>query len=150
MFLLNFAHPLTADHLAAVERLTGEKPEVRDVACQFDPHQPFAPQVTALADAAGLTPEEWQTMPLLLNLPTLHVIAALLLAELHGRCGYFPAVLRLRPVEGAVPPRFEVAEVLDLQGQRERGRGTRGQRDHFTISPTHGLTHPPFRGKEKL
>lgn len=125
MLLLNFSHPLTAEHLAAVERLTGERPKVRAVSCQFDPQQPFGPQTTALADAAGLSAEEWQTAPLLLNLPTLHLIAALLLAELHGRCGYFPAVLRLRPVEGAVPPRFEVAEVLDLQGQREQARGRR-------------------------
>jgi hypothetical protein len=125
MTLLNFSHPLTPAHLAAIEQLTGDRPEVREVACQFDPQQPFGPQVVNLADAAGLSPTEWQTTPLLLNLPTLHVIAGLLLAEVHGRCGYFPAVLRLRPVEGSVPPRFEVAEILDLQGQRERARGRR-------------------------
>ncbi|MGA9351881.1 MAG: CRISPR-associated protein Csx15 [Anaerolineae bacterium] len=29
------------------------------------------------------------------------------LAELHGRCGYFPAHLRLRPKGGFVPPQYE-------------------------------------------
>ena len=37
-----------------------------------------------------------------------------LLAELHGRCGYFPAHVRTRPVQGSIPPQYEVAEVMDL------------------------------------
>jgi hypothetical protein len=125
MLLLNFSHPLTAAHLAAIEQLTGETPEVRNVPCQLDPQQPFGPQVVGQVDSVGLAAEEWQTVPLVIAPPSLNVIAGLLLAEVHGRCGYFPAVLRLRPVEGSVPPRFEVAEILDLQGQRERARGTR-------------------------
>jgi hypothetical protein len=58
----------------------------------------------------------------LINLPALNYSAALLLAELHGRMGYFPPCLRLRPVPEALPPRFEVAEVLHLQAAREAGR----------------------------
>jgi hypothetical protein len=54
--------------------------------------------------------------------PALNFSAVALLAELHGRCGYFPACLRLRPVAGARPPRYEVAEVLDLQAVRDRAR----------------------------
>ncbi|MCS7301391.1 MAG: CRISPR-associated protein Csx15 [Fimbriimonadales bacterium] len=56
------------------------------------------------------------------------MIAATLLAELHGRMGYFPPVLRLRPVEGAVPPRFEVAEILNLQQIRDTARSQRAVR----------------------
>jgi hypothetical protein len=48
-----------------------------------------------------------------------------LLAELHGRCGYFPAAVRLRPVPDSVPPRFEVAEIVNLQAVREKARGRR-------------------------
>ena len=48
-----------------------------------------------------------------------------MLAELHGRLGYFPPVLRLRPVEGALPPRFEVAEILNLQDVRDAARAKR-------------------------
>ena len=50
---------------------------------------------------------------------------ATLLAELHGRCGYFPAQLRLRPVPGSLPPRFEIAEVLNLQALRDAARERR-------------------------
>ena len=44
------------------------------------------------------------------------------MAELQGRRGDFPACLRLRPVAGAVPPRFEVAEILNLNEIRNEAR----------------------------
>ena len=124
--VLNFSHPLTEEHLSALGELVGSKiEEVREFKTLFDHHKPFAPQARELVDSIGLTPGEWQTRPLLVNLPSLNVIAALVLAELHGRCGYFPAVIRLRPVEGSVPPRFEVAEVLNLQAVRDAARHAR-------------------------
>jgi len=47
------------------------------------------------------------------------------LAELHGRCGYFPSILRLKPVAGSTPPRFEVAETVNLQAVRDTSREAR-------------------------
>ncbi len=126
MILLNFSHPLTAPQHAQVEALTGQAIErVVDIPSQIDPQQPLAPQVVALADRCGLTPAEWQTLPLLVNPPALNFVAVVLLAELHGRCGYFPAHLRMRPVKGNLPPQYEVAEVLDLQAVRDAARGRR-------------------------
>ena len=130
MILLNFSHPLTKDQIRQIEDLTGQKTEqVIEVPCHTDNGQPLAPQVAALADSCGLSAEQWQTLPLLINPPSLNFIAVALLAELHGRCGYFPAHLRLRPVAGSVPTRYEVAEVLDLQGLRE---GARCRRQRLT------------------
>ncbi len=126
MIILNFSHPLTADQVRQIEALTGHKVErVIEVPSQIDHQQPLVPQVTALANQAGLSPEEWQTLPLLVNPPSLNFIAVVLLAELHGRCGYFPAHLRMRPVQGSLPPQYEVAEVLDLQAVRDTARGRR-------------------------
>ena len=126
MILLNFSHPLMPAHLRQLEALTSQAIErVIEIPSQIDPQQPLVPQVTALADHAHLSPAEWQTLPLLINLPSLNYIAAVLLADLHGRCGYFPACLRLRPVAGSVPPQYEVAEVLDLQAVRDEARGRR-------------------------
>jgi hypothetical protein len=126
MHVINLAHPLTPAHLAAIEQSAGAKVErVVQVKTSLDPEQPFAEQARALVEAAGLSPEEWQTLPLLVNLPSLNVIAALLLAELHGRMGYFPAVLRMKPVPGTTPPQFEVAEILNLQAVRDAARGKR-------------------------
>jgi len=98
MILLNFSHPLTQEHLAQVAELTGEEPRVIEVPTQFDHNCSFAEQVRELVDGISLSPEEWQTTPLLVNPPALNVIAVTLLAELHGRMGYFPSVVRLWPV----------------------------------------------------
>lgn len=123
MFLLNFSHPLTAAQLAQVAALTGHPVDrVLDVPTHFNPAQPFAEQVIALVESVGLTAIEWQTLPLLINPPGHAPLAVTLLAELHGRMGYFPAVLRLRPVPESTPPRFEVAEIINLQAVRDQAR----------------------------
>lgn len=126
MLILNFAHPLTEEHLAVIEGLA-QQPVGRVVECpaQFDPQLPFAPQVEALLEEVGLSPREWQTLPLLVNLPALNYIAGIVVAMIHGRAGYFPTMLRLRPVANTMPLRFEVAELVDLQGLRDREREKR-------------------------
>lgn len=127
MILLNFSHPLTSIQLQQIEALTGQEVErVIEIHSQIDPDQPLVPQVVALTDKVGLSPAEWQTLPLLVNPPSLNFIAVALLAELHGRCGYFPAHLRLRPKAGSIPPQYEVAEILDLQAVRDTARKRRG------------------------
>jgi len=126
MILLNFSHPLTPDQLRRIEALVGQPiARVVEVHSQINPQQPLVPQVIALADACGLTPAEWQTLALLINPPSLNFIAVVLLAELHGRCGYFPAHVRMRPKSGVLPPQYEVAEILDLQAVRDTARQRR-------------------------
>lgn len=126
MLILNFSHPLTGEQVGAIEQRLGQNVErILPLPAQFDQQQPFVPQVQALIDRAPLTPEEWQTAPLLVVLPSLNYIAAMVLAELHGRMGYFPSVVRLRPVEEALPPRYEVIEVINLQGVRDAARKKR-------------------------
>lgn len=126
MILLNFSHPLTPAQLTHVETLTGQQVErAIDAPAQFDPAHLSGPQAVALVESCGLTPAEWQTAAILVVPPALNFIAVALLAELHGRMGYFAPCLRMRPVEGALPPRYEVAEILDLQGQRDVARRQR-------------------------
>jgi hypothetical protein len=126
MLILNYAHPLTAEQLAQVEALVGTKiSEVKQIKVQLNQAEPLLSQVVTLADAAGLSGEEWSGQALVVNPPSLNFVAIALLAELHGRMGYFPTCLRLRPIEGSIPPRFEVAEVLNLQDIRNAARGRR-------------------------
>lgn len=126
MFLLNFAHPITPEQQAQIEALTGQPiGQVIAVPVHFDNARPFLPQLERLMAQIPLSPEAWQTQPILVNPPSLNFITALLLAELHGRMGYFPPIVRLRPVPGAVPPRYEVAEILNLQAVREAARAHR-------------------------
>lgn len=126
MILLNFSHPLTPQQLDSIRQRIAEPLErVIAVPVQFDHHQPFLPQLEALMARIDLSPEEWQTASLLVNPPSLNFITALLLAEIHGRTGYFPPIVRLRPVKDALPPRYEVAEVLNLQAVRDAARTRR-------------------------
>lgn len=134
MILLNFSHPLTPAQIAQVETLTGQRAErVIEKMPQFDHAQAFAAQARALVDAVGLTAQEWQTAPLVIIPPALNFIAAIVLAELHGRMGYFPTVARLRPVADMTPPHpsvtlrtgFEIAEVVNLQSVRDAARTRR-------------------------
>ena len=126
MDILNFSHPLTDDQIDQILDMTGQLlGEVVDVKVQFDHFQLFELQAQTLVESLGKPPRYWQTAPILVVLPGLSVIAALLLAELHGRMGYFPAILRLRSIVGSMPPQFEVAEIIGLNMVREVARTKR-------------------------
>ncbi len=126
MILLNFSHPLTPAQLERVEALTGRRLErTVELQVQFDNERDFLPQLAELVARLPLSPQELQVEPILVNLPSLNYIAALLLAELHGRMGYFPPVLRLRLQPNSLPPSYEVAEILNLQAVREAARTNR-------------------------
>lgn len=123
MILINFSHPLTPTQLSTIETLTQEKSaQFIDVKTHFNETQTYTEQARALVEAVGLSSEQWQQERLLINPPSLSAIAALVLAELHGRMGYFPSIIRLRPVSGSMPPQFEVAEILNLHSVREKAR----------------------------
>ena len=125
MLILNFTHPLTSDQRAQIEALAHTSiEEIRTIPVQIDQAGPLEPQIVAIVDAVGLTSEEWQTRPLLINPPGYAPAAFVLLAELHGRIGHFPSIIRLRPQSGPVTT-FEVAELLNLQAVREAARQRR-------------------------
>lgn len=126
MIVLNFSHPLSAAQRAQIEALAGQPIEmIQDARAQFDPQRPFEPQLAEMLQGVPLSPSDWQTAPLLIVLPALNFIAAVLLADLHGRMGYFPTIVRMRPVVGSTPPVFEVAELLNLQALRNAARKQR-------------------------
>src|SRR6266852_7819092 len=123
MLILNFTHPLTPEQRAQIEALAHTSiEEVRTIPVQIDQVEPLEGQIIAIVDAVGLSSEEWQTRSLLINPPGYAPAAFVLLAELHGRMGHFPTLVRLRPVVGSVPTAYEVAELLNLQAIREEAR----------------------------
>jgi len=130
VLVLNYAHPLTKEQRERIEELAGQKIEqVLEIPVQFDVGQPFLPQVERLIRETerlvGRPKDFWQKAPLLINLPSLNFVAAVLLSYLHGLMGYWPTVIRLRPVEGSTPRRFEVAELINLDEVRQQARQAR-------------------------
>jgi hypothetical protein len=125
MLLLNFSHPLTEDQYAQIVALAGSPiDEVRDVRVQINQEETLEPQIVAIVDATGLTSHEWQTRTILINPPGYAPAAFVLLAELHGRIGHFPTLVRLRPKPGPIIT-YEVAELLSLQAVRDAARERR-------------------------
>ena len=125
MLILNFTHPLTPDQRAQIEALAHTSiEEVRTVPVQIDQTEPLELQIVVIVDTTGLSSEEWQTRPLLINPPGYAPAAFVLLAELHGRIGHFPSLIRLRPKSSSVTT-YEVAELLNLQTIREAARKRR-------------------------
>jgi hypothetical protein len=125
MLLLNFSHPFTRtqyEKIAALANMPIE--EVRTIRVQIRQEEPLEPQIVSIIDSVGLSSHEWQTRPLLINPPGYAPAAFVLLAELHGRSGHFPSLIRLRPEAGAVTT-YEVAELLNLQTIRDAARERR-------------------------
>src|SRR5690554_215622 len=126
MKIVNFSHPLTKKQMQQVAAITGQEvEEIIEVSSQIDPNDSLSPQIEKMLDLTNFSIGDWQTLPILINLPALNVSAAVMLAHLHGRMGYFPAVLRLRPVADAALSRYEVAEIMNLQSIRETARKMR-------------------------
>jgi len=120
MILVNFAHPLTKEQIEQLKaKFNIEPSRVLEVKTQLDLQAPLTPQVVELVDRVGLSSAEWQGNPVIINPPGLAPAAVILLAELHGRMGHFPAMLRLAPADIG---RYDVAEILDLQAVRDAAR----------------------------
>ncbi|WP_376795013.1 CRISPR-associated protein Csx15 [Thermogemmatispora sp.] len=130
MIILNFAHPLTEEQQRQIaEHLIEPINEIRFIPVRIDETKELAPQIVSIADRANLTSEEWQTLPILINPPGYSPVAAALLAELHGRMGHFPSIIRLRPRHHGATD-YEVAEILNLQRLRDHARQRRLSTSH--------------------
>ena len=125
MLILNFSHPFTDQQCARIGELAGGRIEdIRIIAVQIDQAHALEPQVRTIVESVGLTSQEWQTRELLVNPPGYAPVAMVLLAELHGRIGHFPSLIRLRPCPGPITT-YEVAELLNLQTIRDEARKQR-------------------------
>ncbi len=125
MLILNFTHPLTPEQRAQIEAHANASIEdIRTIPIQINQEEPLEPQIITIVDSVDLSSEEWQTRPLLINPPGYAPAAFVLLAELHGRIGHFPSLIRLRPKPGPITA-YEVAELLNLQTIREMARKRR-------------------------
>ena len=123
MILLNFSHPLSNPQRTQIESLSHQEiTEVISIKTHFQNGEDFQAQLPSLMKQIPLTSEEYQSKPILVIPPALNFLAVLVLSDLHGRMGYFPSIVRLRPVEESLPPQYEVAEIINLQEVRNEAR----------------------------
>lgn len=126
--VLNFsAHPLLPDQLQAIQKLAGwPSLEVVDAWLGNVPEdKDFVGDTIRYIEKIDLLPKEWQTCRLLV-VPAGYAPAwSVLLAELHGRLGYFPDMVRLRPAPPQAGEKFEVAEIVSMQQVRNQARAKR-------------------------
>jgi hypothetical protein len=85
----------------------------------------FVSTIEKAVEKVALSPEEWQSTPLVVIAAGYTAVWSVVLAELHGRLGYFPDVVRLRPASTASNEKFEVAEILNLREVRHNSRDKR-------------------------
>jgi len=120
--VINLSHPLTRPQLDALELDCNCIIErVIDCPVRLDHQRSMADQVKGIVDSIGLTSHAWQRASIFVKLPGLAEAAATVLAELHGRTGHFPTVIRLRPV-GESATAYEFAETINLQVVRDQSR----------------------------
>jgi hypothetical protein len=126
--ILNFSgHPVTAGQQQAIEKLMHWSASgLVDVRLGNVPEDNnFVPFITKAIESAGLLPEDWQTTTFV-TVPAGYPAAwSVILAELHGRLGYFPDVVRLRPTRSGASEKYEVAEIISLRQLRHESRGKR-------------------------
>ncbi|HID28958.1 MAG TPA: hypothetical protein EYP19_03020, partial [Desulfobacterales bacterium] len=71
--LVNLGRPITKDQQEQISRLFDvqilEIVEPDEIPPKFDDNQPYEFQIAQLVNSLGLTPEEWQTLRIIVNLP---------------------------------------------------------------------------------
>lgn len=114
MLLVNFSgQPPGTELLLSLAALTGMPvEEVRDVVVPATlPVGDFEEGIAQLVEAIGYTQVQLQTCPVVVIPPEASDIACGVIAELHGRMGHFPGLLRWNV--GA----FEVVNLQQLRSQ---------------------------------
>lgn len=124
-------HPLSKD---VIKELEENGCVVETLSVGVDLKGSLADQVRKLVDSVKTIPVDG-TVPFAITLPGLSEITAFLLAEIHGRTGFFPKILQIR--KGKLGT-FEIATfshqenlepgVVDLEWVRVKARGRRFKR----------------------
>ena len=119
MLLLNFGHPITEEQVSQIKEMGFDIDEVINVNSQVDLSVDLAEQAVKMVDSTGVSMSRFSQGRIIVNLPSLNFSAAAVLAELHGRMGFFPPVLQLnRNSSGG----YDVVNIIILQSMRNNAR----------------------------
>jgi len=126
--VLNFSgHPVLPVQLKDIgQKMRWASPEVITVSLGNVPEDHnFVFTIEKAVEKIALSPEEWQSFPIVV-IPAGHpAVWSVVLASLHGRFGYFPDVVRLCPALRVSDEKYEVAEIMSLREIRHNSRSKR-------------------------
>jgi len=128
IYLLNFSHPFTREQLATIADDYGIRIEdITVISCpvQIDMNVSLKSQVEAIISKIGFSPDEWQTQHIIMNPPALSNVALVTVAELHGRIGHYPHMIRIVANHSGTITTFDIAEIINLDIVRANGRVAR-------------------------
>ena len=132
LLVLNFAHPLTVQQQAQIEELSSTIIEnIINIPTLINEEERLEPQIANLIEAVDQSIHDWHKRDILVNPPGYASAAILLLAEIHGRIGHFPTIIRMRPNHTSITT-YEVIELLNLQTIRDAARKS----NDTSIKPT--------------
>jgi len=132
--VLNFSHDFNEQQSEEIARLVGDEWGIQTVGglsrqYRYNTAEELSEQVREQVAAAGISPWAWQNCKIVVNLPAHSGGAMVALAEMHGRMGYFPTVLRIERAEDG----FHFTEAIDLEKLRLRALKS-GQADQILVS----------------
>ncbi|GCE14209.1 CRISPR-associated protein Csx15 [Tengunoibacter tsumagoiensis] len=111
--LINFSHPLSPETKQQIFQSIADV-EIRAVVVQINHDLSMASQISKIVDSTALSGDEWRN-DLYVIMPGYAPAATVLLAAIAGRHGRLPFLVALRPVPGATPMRYELADAVDLE-----------------------------------
>ena len=123
--IFNFSHALTGDQITQIQSQVKDQINEIIIPIHFNQDKSFLQQVGKQIDYKMIVKYARRQNGLLIIPPALGVITCLLLAKLHGLLGYFPSIVRLRPVDQGLFQDYQVAEIINLQTLRDQSRKKR-------------------------
>ena len=122
ILVLNFARPLTAQQQTQIEELSSTTIEnIINIPTLINEEERLEPQIANLIEAVDQSIHDWHKRDILVNPPGYAPAAILLLAEIHGRIGHFPTIIRMRPNHTSITT-YEIIELLNPQTIRDAAR----------------------------
>lgn len=121
MILINMGHPIGESQLTEVKEFFGEEIVEMNVDSYLDINQPFTNQIAErIAEVIRNLPDE----RIAFILPSLSQAAVLVVLEFFGQRSYMPEIVRWKKVSNN-PPRYGLAEVIQLETYRHEARKRR-------------------------